>query len=117
MALTRSGLLSRAGLAVGAAALAQAESAEAAPLDPSDWRSIRAQFALDPRFHHLAGFLLAPHPRLVRAAIARYRRALDANPSEYLHAHGGELESRVRGAAAEYLGGSPGQIALTDSTT
>src|ERR687895_76891 len=78
--------------AVGAAALAQAESAEAAPLDPSDWRSIRAEFALDPRFHHLAGFLLAPHPRLVRAAIARYRRALDANPSEYLHAHGGELE-------------------------
>jgi selenocysteine lyase/cysteine desulfurase len=117
MALTRSGLLSRAGLAVGAAAFVRAESAEAAPLDASDWRSVRAQFSLDPRFHHLAGFLLAPHPRSVREAIARYRRGLDANPSEYLHAHQGDLEARVRGAAADYLGASPGQIALTDSTT
>jgi selenocysteine lyase/cysteine desulfurase len=117
MALSRSDLLARAGLALGATTLARVEAAEAAPLDASDWRSVRAQFALDQRFHHLAGFLLAPHPRRVREAIARYRRALDANPSEYLHAHGNELEARVRGAAADYLGASVGQIALTDSTT
>jgi selenocysteine lyase/cysteine desulfurase len=66
---------------------------------------------------HLTAFLLAPHPRAVREAIERHRRGLDANPKLYLFEHELESESRVLAAAAEYVGGSPENIALTDSTT
>jgi selenocysteine lyase/cysteine desulfurase len=120
--LTRKSLLARgAGLALGAAAAAGsvAEDAPAAdaPFDPSSWASVREQFAIAPGLHHLAGFVLAPHPRPVREAIERHRRGLDADPFGYLHEHQAELEARVRDEAARYLGGSPDEIALTDSTT
>jgi selenocysteine lyase/cysteine desulfurase len=82
-----------------------------------DWDAVRGQFALRPDVHHLAGFVLAPHPAVVRAAIARHRDALDADPVGYLHERQDELEGRVRAEAAGYLGGAPGEIALTDSTT
>ena len=42
------------------------------------------RFALHPDYVNLTTFLLAPHPRIVREAIERYRRALDANPALYL---------------------------------
>jgi selenocysteine lyase/cysteine desulfurase len=112
--LTRKSLLARgAGLALGAAAVPSA----AAQLDPRSWSSVRAQFALPAGVHHLAAFVLAPHPRPVREAIERHRRGLDADPYGYLHEHQGAQEERVRREAAAYLGASPGEIALTDSTT
>ena len=115
MPLTRTELLARAGAAAGAAALGVAPEAEARSLDT--WDEVQAQFDLEPGFRNLAGFLLAPHPRPVRDAIARHRRGLDRNPSEYLHANQDSLERSVRASAAAYLGGSPAQVALTDSTT
>ncbi len=114
--LTRRGLLARAGLAAGALALGAPESIEAAP-DLRDWRSVRAQFGLDPARIHLASFLLATHPRPVRQAIDRHRRGLDANPVDYLHANEGRLTEAARTAAGRFLGASPEEIALTDSTT
>ncbi|CAN5290485.1 aminotransferase class V-fold PLP-dependent enzyme [soil metagenome] len=114
--LTRRGLLAQAGLAAGALALAAPERIEAAP-DLRDWRSVRAQFALDPARIHLTSFLLAAHPLVVRRAIDRHRRGLDANPVDYLHANEGRLTEAARTAAGRFLGASPEEIALTDSTT
>jgi selenocysteine lyase/cysteine desulfurase len=122
MTWTRRSLLARgAGLALGAGAAAgwsaDETAAADAQLDPRSWSSVRAQFAIAPGLHHLAGFVLAPHPRPVREAIERHRRGLDADPYGYLHEHQRELEQAVRAEAARYLGASPGEVALTDSTT
>jgi selenocysteine lyase/cysteine desulfurase len=114
--LTRRALLGRAGLAAGAVALGAPQLVEASP-NLRDWGSVRAQFDLDGDGVHLTSFLLAAHPRPVRDAIARHRRALDANPVEYLHARGDRLTEEARGAAARYLGVPADELALTDSTT
>jgi selenocysteine lyase/cysteine desulfurase len=114
--LTRRDLLARAGLAAGALALGTMDEAEAAP-DLRSWAGVRAQFALDRNRIHLASFLLAAHPRPVRAAIERHRRGLDRNAVEYLHAREGQLTVEARAAAGRYLGVPPSEIALTDSTT
>ena len=115
--LTRRDFVERSGLALVGGTLVDARPASATELDPADWRSVRAQFALDPNLHHFAGFVLAPHPQPVRAAIDAHRRGLDRDPSGYLHARQGQLESAVRQAAAHYLRARPEEIALTDSTT
>jgi hypothetical protein len=49
----------------------------AAAVSPADeWARVRAEFSLSPKYIHLAGVLLASHPRPVREAIERHRRAL-----------------------------------------
>jgi selenocysteine lyase/cysteine desulfurase len=53
----------------------------------------------------------------VRDAIDAHRRGLDDNPVEYLHQNQVRLEAEVLRSAAAYLGVSPTDIALTDSTT
>ncbi len=82
-----------------------------------NWEAVRDQFELRRDRVHMAGFLLASHPRPVRDAIETHRRALDADPAGYLHENGARLEGEVRDAAAHYLEASPDDIALTDSTT
>jgi selenocysteine lyase/cysteine desulfurase len=114
--LTRRALLTRAGVATGALAMGRAEVGEAKP-DLTDWRAVRAQFALARDRIHLTSFLLAAHPRPVREAIDRHRRRLDANPVEYLHANEGRLTSEARAAAGRFLGVPAPEVALTDSTT
>ena len=113
---TRRALLARAGLAAGAVALGKTDSVDAAP-DLADWRAVRAEFALAPGRIHLTSFLLAAHPRPVRAAIERHRRGLDGNPVDYLHANEARLTTRVRSRTGRYLGVPPSEIALTDSPT
>lgn len=92
---------------------APAAGPEPAPAD--EWQRVRAQFDLAPDWVHLGGFLLASHPKVVREAIERHRRALDDNPVLYLEDHGRAEPSLA--AAAAYMGVKPGEIALTDSTT
>jgi len=89
------------------------------PAIHDSWDAVRAEFALDPSWVHLGtSQFLASHPRPVREAIERYRRALDANPVLYVEAQEDRLMQRVRDAAADYLGVADGnEIALTDSTT
>jgi len=115
--LGRRGVLA-AGLATGVAALTACTTAEPAawPFDPTDWDSVRALFPLDPDLVQLAAFVLAAHPRPVRDAIERHRRGLDADTDAYLHRHG-VPEDELRTVAVAYLGGDPGQVAFTDSTT
>ena len=101
-----------------------ASSAPTAPepgearLAPTDtWAQIRAHFELDPELVHLAGILIASHPRPVREAIADHRRALDAAPAPYVSENDGRLKARARRAAAGYMGVRPDDLALTESTT
>jgi selenocysteine lyase/cysteine desulfurase len=86
---------------------------EPPPLD--EWQRFRAEFNLSPDWVHLGGVLLASHPRVVRDAIEKHRRALDDNPVLYLEDN--EDTKGVREAAAAYMGARPDEIALTDSTT
>jgi len=74
----------RGAAALGAAGLAPRALAAAPPFDPRSWSSVRAQFALDPQVTNFTTFLLASHPRQVRAAIARHARALDRDAKRYL---------------------------------
>ena len=116
--LTRRDLIARGGVAAGALALGGVvpEAAEAA-FDPTDWASVREQFAVDPARIQLSSFLLASHPRPVRDAIERHRRGLDADAPGYLGEHEGREEAAARAAAGRFLGLPAGEVALTDSTT
>jgi selenocysteine lyase/cysteine desulfurase len=126
--LTRRGVLAGGVLATAAVSLAACDSSpsdpapppapdDAPPLDPSNWDSVRSQFALDPALAHFASFVFASHPAAVRAAIRRHREGMDANPYQYLAEHERELEVGVARAAADYLGTDADLIAFTDSTT
>ncbi|MEV0386153.1 aminotransferase class V-fold PLP-dependent enzyme [Nonomuraea sp. NPDC050643] len=92
------------------------EAAREAAFDPSDWASVRAQFALDPAYAQFAAFVLAPAPAPVRETIRAHRDALDADP-EYTPPGTRSPDQTIREAAARYLGGEASGIALTDSTT
>jgi selenocysteine lyase/cysteine desulfurase len=90
----------------------------APPLAQTDpWAAVRAEFELDPEWKHFAGFLLAPHPRIVRDAIERHRRALDRNTALYVEEKLPVYNDAIRAAAGAFLGADPNEIALTDSTT
>lgn len=123
--MNRRDFLARSGAFVSAAAISgaapglsvAAKAQDAGLADFSDWKQVRAQFALDPDLIHMAGFYLVSHPRSVREAIERHRRGLDENPIGYLHEQTREETGRVLERAAGYLGAQPGDIALTDSTT
>jgi selenocysteine lyase/cysteine desulfurase len=91
--------------------------AEAKPSPGRGLRAIRDEFLLDPTYIHFGLLYLTSHPAAVRDAIKTHRAGLDQNPVRYLQENSSQAESRVLAAAANYLGGSPTDIALTDSTT
>jgi isopenicillin-N epimerase len=93
------------------------EGIEAEAATPPTWDAVRRQFRLAAGWTHLGGLLLASHPTPVRRAIETHRRGLDANPVQYLHGRGPQLEAAVLRQAAAYLGAAPSDVALTDSTT
>jgi isopenicillin-N epimerase len=127
MALDRRRFLS--GLAAGAAAGALLPFRGAAAIEPApvsapgevDWRAVRGEFDLDPRWLHFGSFFLVSHPRPVRAAIDRWRREIDRNPlalEEMLFAAGHQHPlDDAKAALAGYLGGGAEEIALTHNTT
>ncbi|MDQ3717173.1 MAG: aminotransferase class V-fold PLP-dependent enzyme [Actinomycetota bacterium] len=124
--LGRTGLAA-GGLAAGGTSLAllagctdsasqRADDQTAAPLDPQDWDSVRAQFALRTDRMHFSAWGLASPARSVRDAIAEHRQALDEDSYAALGRET-ELDGAAVNAAARYLRTDYGQIALTDSTT
>jgi selenocysteine lyase/cysteine desulfurase len=122
--LDRRQLLVRGGLLVGASSLSAVGGYVAGrEVAERDGTSLGAPhlsasgFALDPDHVNLTTFLLASHPRPVKDAIERHRRALDANAALYLREWEAALEDAARAAAAAHLGGEPQHVALTDSTT
>ncbi len=134
MTLNRRDFVATIGLSlVGGAAARTAAASEPAAVpavdSSSDWAAVRAQFDLAPDWMHFSQFYIVSHPKPVRDAIERFRRQLDVHPFTTVE-HGmgfdaflGEdskddpLPVRVQRAAAQYVGGSPEEIALTDSTT
>jgi selenocysteine lyase/cysteine desulfurase len=122
--------LSLVGGATSRKALADAQAAAPAVDGSSDWAAVKAQFdLLTPEWLHFSQFYIVSHPKPVREAIERHRGNLDKNPFTTVE-HGmgfdvflGEesrdepLPLRVQRRAASYVGGKPGEIALTDSTT
>ncbi len=124
--MQRRDFLIRSGFALGASAaagllqrraIASPEPIEQVDSEAGDWEWVRGQFSLSGEYVHLAGFLLASHPRRVAQAIETHRRRLDENPADYWHENMGRFEADARSAAAQYLATSPELIALTDSTT
>ncbi|MBV8910508.1 MAG: aminotransferase class V-fold PLP-dependent enzyme, partial [Gammaproteobacteria bacterium] len=132
MTINRRDFVATAGWSLFASTAARAAvSTPAAPSvaqDYSDWAAVRAEFDLSPEWLHFSQFYIVSHPRPVRAAIERYRRMLDANPFTTVERGmgfeaflgGAREETRpehVQRAAADYVGGRPEEVALTDSTT
>ncbi len=86
--------------------------------EPLSWSAIRGQFDSLSREHiHLSSFFLVSHPRIVREEIEKHRRAIDDNPYVYVEKNMFEMPGRIQAAAAEYLGGKPEEVAITNSTT
>ena len=93
-------------------------SADASKSGLPSWAAIRGEFDSLSRDHvHLSSFFLVSHPRTVREEIEKHRRAIDDNPFEYIEKNIYEMPGRVQAAAAEYLGGKPEEVGLTNSTT
>ncbi len=113
--------LATAGVMVGSKASAAAKNSKLFRASgvgtSSSWDDIRNEFDLDPEFNHLAGFLLATHPRVVREAIHQHEKSFDRNPVHYLEREVVAREEAVREAAAQYFGGDKSQYGLTSSTT
>lgn len=82
-----------------------------------NWTDVRDQFDLARDYIHLSSFFLASHPRPVREAIEKHRRAIDRNPFTYIEHNMFEMPGKIRACAADYLGGKPDEVALTNSTT
>ena len=82
-----------------------------------EWEDVRAQFVLCPDKIHMTSFLLSPQSKPVRDAIALHRQGLDEDTVDYLHDNQDRLETTVLASAANYLGVSATDIALTGSTT
>jgi selenocysteine lyase/cysteine desulfurase len=99
----------------GTTAGATAARAAAASEDLSTWAGVRRELPLDPRTRAFSAFLLAAHPRPVRAAIEHHRALLDLDPEGYLRS--AESRADPAAAAARYLGGDRNHVALTTSTT
>jgi selenocysteine lyase/cysteine desulfurase len=109
-----------AGCTDGEPAASRATAPDPSPNQPEtgldDWAAVRAEFDLDPGLAHFAAYVLAAHPAPVRAAIERWRAALDTDTVATLNDEQAQDEA-VRAAAARYLRVAPDEIALTDSTT
>ena len=127
MTLSRRAFLAAQGAAAGAVLvpgrlLAALEAATPPTPTLDDWAKVRGLFRLSPEYLHFAGFFIASHPAPVRDAIESWRRTIDENP--FLTVDGGlfegdakNVQSRVREAAAAYLGGKPEEVCLTQNTT
>jgi selenocysteine lyase/cysteine desulfurase len=86
-----------------------------------DWLAVRELFPLAPDWTHLSSFLFVSHPKPVAAAIDHFRKKLDSDAfwieiAAFTDGAGRPFVA-VKRALAEYIGGSPAEIALTVNTT
>jgi len=117
--INRRMFIQRSGAALGAAALFPVNRVDSSPIPDTskNWADVRNQFSLNPDYIHMALMLLASHPRKVKDAIAEHRRKFDNDPVTYWEENYINGENRVRIVAAQYMGCTADEIALTDSTT
>jgi selenocysteine lyase/cysteine desulfurase len=82
------------------------------------WPAIRNEFdMLSQDVIHMSSFFLVSHPRPVREAIETHRRAIDSDPFSYVESNIMKMPGVIQASAAEYLGGKPEEVAITNSTT
>ena len=125
MSINRRHFLINTGIAVAAGTLSAVGQNPAMKLAPEtaaktlqNWTDVREQFDMVSRdYIHLSSFFLVSHPRPVREAIEKHRRAIDENPFSYIEHNMFTMPGRIQAAVAEYLGGKPEEVALTNSTT
>jgi isopenicillin-N epimerase len=120
--MNRRNFLFSTGVSLAAATMAaprlEAFATIASTNEQSRWRTVRNQFdQLSLDYIHLSSFFIASHPRPVREAIEKHRRAIDENPFVYLEEHMFDMPAKIQAAVAEYVGGKPDEIAITNSTT
>ncbi len=114
--LLKAGVIGTAALAMQTPASGSTASASSSySLD--SWPEIRALFPLQTDVKHMAGFLLASHPKPVSEAIDKYRQQLDYNPAQFLMQQDHALELASLEAAARYINDKAENIALIRSTT
>ena len=117
--MDRRGFLLQAGLAVTAATVSRAcrddGPSHNAIASGDDWDKVRNQFNLSRDVIDLSAMFIASHPKPVRDAIEQHRQALDDSPTVYLRSSISRYEDELLQSAAEYLGASPRDIAVTDS--
>src|SRR5216110_1236725 len=86
-----------------------------------DWLAVRHLFPLAPDWTHLSSFLFVSHPKPVADAIDHFRKKLDSDATWIEIAAFSDAAGRpftaVKRALADYIGGSPTEIALTSNTT
>lgn len=104
------------------ATAAQVQSPPAPSLEPTrpgetDWNWVRGQWALDWSLIDLSAMLFASNPRIVRNAIERHSKGLDASPVTYLESRNRPLQNAARAAAGQYFGVPADNVALCESTT
>ncbi len=125
MSINRRHFLINTGIAVAAGTLSVVGQNPAMKLAPEtaaknlhSWTNVREQFDMVSRdYIHLSSFFLVSHPRPVREAIEKHRRAIDENPFSYIEHNMFTMPGQIQAAVAEYLGGKPEEVALTNSTT
>lgn len=101
----------------GSERVGEAGADPAPPLEPGDWNSVRAQFAIAEQPIDLSALYISTHPAPVRRAIAEHRAGLDRDPTLYLLRNRVERTTAARRAAARYMGVHADDVALVDSTT
>lgn len=120
MSINRRQFLINTSVAAGTLTVAGQNSVQAKSLvdNLSSWAAVREQFDLLSRdFVHLSSFFLVSHPRTVREEIEKHRRAIDENPFSYVEHNIMTQPARIQAAIAEYVGGKPEEVAITNSTT
>lgn len=125
MSINRRHFLINTGIAVAAGTLSAVGQNPAMKLAPEtaaktlqNWTDVREQFDMVSRdYIHLSSFFLASHPRPVREAIEKYRRAIDDNPFLFIEQNAMQMMGKIQASVAEYTGGKPEEVALTNSTT
>jgi len=123
--LSRRGFLSGgatlAGVTAAKTAFAQSlqnldASTENWRFDDGFWGRVRSQFMLQDGFGYLNTGTLGPTPKPVYDAMVEYWRLMAVNPHENSNILQDRQES-IRVKAAQFVGASPDEIALTRNTT
>jgi selenocysteine lyase/cysteine desulfurase len=110
-----------AGMAAAKAAFAQAVQKLGPPtenwrFDGGYWARVREQFLLEKGFGFLNNGTLGPTPKPVFDAMVEYWRLMAVNPHENSNVLQ-ERQEAIRIKAAQFVGASPDEIAITRNTT
>jgi isopenicillin-N epimerase len=81
------------------------------------WRTVRAEFRMNPGVIHLNSGTLGATPRMVLDAVSGYRRQIEGNPAVNNFGWGGGQLEQFRAHAAGFLGAEAEEIVLTRNTT